>query len=323
MSFHWPFFLLLLALLPVVLWQYWRNQSRSAEAAAIHPDLALLRAAIKQSRPTFFHWRRDLPTLLFALSLATSVVALARPNANLPIPDNKTTIMLALDVSLSMNADDITPTRFQAAQNAAKLFVKQLPQGTKIGLVSFAGYAVVNQTPTANKEEVMTAIDQLDLGRGTAIGLGLREATKALPERAFLGKDVQGKKLPPAVIVLLSDGRNNRDIDPLEVAPQVAKLQVKTYTVGLGTDDGYLNFGEQGGFKVGFDAETLKRIAEITGGKYFEARSSGQLSSIYKGLSRSIGWSSKPHDVAHVFTALAGLLLLASLLSSQMLRRIL
>jgi Ca-activated chloride channel homolog len=317
MNFLWPVQLVLLVIVPFLMWWYWRDQKLPAESVVFHPDLEFLKSV---STPTFSR-NRDIPAILYLLALGLGIFALARPTAALPVPDNKTTIMLALDVSLSMRADDIKPSRFEAAQDAARIFIKQLPAGTKIGLVSFSGYAAVNVEPTADHSAVLDAIDQLSLGRGTAIGAGLQTATQALPERAENAKIVRGQRLPPAAIVLLTDGRNNRPPEPLEIAAEVRNKDVKVYTVGLGTDAGSIDF-QGGGMMVGFDPEILKTIADTTGGKYFEARSSGQLNSIYQGLGRSIGWSTKPGEITGIFAALAGILLLSSIVWSERSRRI-
>ncbi len=317
MNFLWPFQLVLLVIVPFLLWWYWRDQKLPAESVVFHPDLEFLKSI---STPTFSR-NRDIPAILYLLALGLGIFALARPTAALPVPDNKTTIMLAIDVSLSMRADDIKPSRFEAAQDAARIFIKQLPAGTKIGLVSFSGYAAVNVEPTADHSAVLDAIDQLSLGRGTAIGAGLQLATQALPERGENAKIVRGQRLPPAAIVLLTDGRNNRPPEPLEIAAEVRNKDVKVYTVGLGTDAGSIDF-QGGGMMVGFDPEILKNIADTTGGKYFEARSSGELQSIYQGLGRSIGWSTKPGEITGIFAALAGLMLLSSIAWSERSRRI-
>jgi Ca-activated chloride channel homolog len=318
-AFLWPFALLGLLILPVAVWLYRRNLERHSESVVLHPDFEVLaKAGSKGSGFTRF-----IPAILFIDALAVGILGLARPTAPLPVPDNKTTIMMAIDVSLSMNATDIAPTRYQAAQEAAKLFVKQLPAGTKVGLVSFAGYATLDAPPTTDHDQILQAIDGLTLGRGTAIGKGLIESVRALPARAE--KDPKTDNLPPAAIVLLTDGRNNRPPDPQEGAALARDLKVKVYTVGLGTEGGYLNLGENGGggFMVGFDPETLRAISNTTGGQYFEARSAGQLSSIYRGLGRSIGWTTKPGEVTGLMTAIAGLFLFGSLLASQITRRVL
>jgi Ca-activated chloride channel homolog len=317
MSFTWIWLLLALLFIPILAFLYLRSQARPAESVVLHPDAEFLQR-IAQKR---FSKGRDIPTLLFLLAIGMSVVAMARPNAPVPVPDNKTTIMLTLDVSLSMEAKDITPTRFIAAQEAARLFIKQLPKGTKIGLASFAGYAAINVNPTADHEEVLKAIDELSMGRGTAIGAGIRESVSALPGRYADGLTKLDKNPPPVAVVLLTDGRNNREPDPIEMASMAREQQVKIYTVGLGTEQGSINL-ESGGFRVGFDPETLKTIAKTTGGEYFEARSAGQLNAVYKNLGRSIGWTTRPGEVTHLAAALAGILLFVSLATGELNRRV-
>ncbi|MFC4455748.1 VWA domain-containing protein [Deinococcus sonorensis] len=321
MSFLWPWALLALLAVPLLVWVYRRGLGGPAHSAALHPDLRLLAQASRQPRSL----RRHLPAGLYLAALALGLIALARPTAPLPLPDNRTTIMLSLDVSQSMDADDIAPNRIQAAQEAARRFVRSLPDGARVGLASFAGYAVLNTPPTTEHQRVLDAIDQLNLGRGTAIGAGLLTALQALPERgpSQTGTSTApaGGKRPPAAIVLLSDGRNNRGIDPLQAAAQARDLDVKVYTVGLGTEGGQMTLGGYRGFNAGFDAETLTGIATTTHGKYYAAGSAGQLNSIYRSLGRSLGWTVQPREVSGFVAALAGLLLLASLASSELYTR--
>ncbi|WP_102126925.1 VWA domain-containing protein [Deinococcus planocerae] len=315
MSFIWPWALAALALLPLLVWLYLRGLGRPAAAAALHPDLRLLAQARGRPRPL----RRHLPAALYLGALSLALVALARPTAPLPLPDDRTAIMLTMDVSRSMEAEDIKPSRFFAAQEAARNFVRSLPQGVRVGLASFAGYAVLNTPPTTRHEQVLVAIDGLGLARRTAIGDGLLESLRALPER---GPEVTNTRdLPAAAIVLLSDGRNNSGSDPLEAAAEAKRLGVKVYTVGLGTENGDPGMGGWGGFWGGFDAETLKQIASTTGGRYFEARSAGELNSIYRDLGRSLGWTVQPREVSGFVAALAGLMLLSSLGVSELLTR--
>lgn len=319
MSFLWPWALLSLLALPLLVWGYLRALPRPARTAALHPDLALLAQASRRPRPL----RRHLPALLYLGALTLALLALARPTAPLPLPDNRTAVMLVIDVSRSMEAQDIVPSRFVAAQEAARNFVKSLPDGARVGLASFAGYAVLNTPPTARHERVLAAIDGLGLARRTAIGDGLLEGLNALPERGPEAAGTSGDR-PQAAIVLLSDGRNNSGSEPLDAAARARQLAVKVYTVGLGTEDGDPGGLPWGGFLGGFDAETLRQIATTTGGRYFEARSADQLSSIYRSLGRSLGWTVQPREVSGFLAALAGLALLASLAVSELLvRRIL
>jgi Ca-activated chloride channel family protein len=312
MSFLTPLALVGIALAPLLLWLYLRGLRGKASRVLLHPNASLI--ALSAGRKHGF--RRHLPAALYLGALAVAAVAAARPMAPLPVPDNRTAVMLVLDVSLSMRAEDIKPNRFDAAKKAAKDFVKAMPPGSKVGLASFAESAFLNVPPTTEHEKIYEAIDGLYMGYGTAIGAGLLEGVQALPGRQDGEATTKKEDLPPAAIVLLSDGRNNRPyVDPIEAAGIAKEQAVKVYTVGLGTEEGFLRrgFDGVGGFRVGFDAETLKRIAELTGGTYYEARSAGQLSSIYSGLGRSIGWVLKPSEVSGLVAGGAGLLLLFSM----------
>jgi Ca-activated chloride channel family protein len=308
-SFTWPWVLLALLLAPLAVWLYLRGLERPAESALVHPDLKLLLAARGHGRS----FRRHLPALLYLLALVLSVLALARPNLPLPVPDDRTTVVLTMDTSLSMGSRDVKPNRITAAERAAAKFVKALPSGAKVGLVSFSSYAVTEVPPTADHQRVLDGLAGLNLGQRTAIGAGLAEALKDLP-----GQAPGSSKPPPAAIVLLSDGRNNFPPDPFTVATQAKKVGVKVYTIGLGTPGGTLDFfrgfggGGRGGFVVGFDADTLKMIASITGGSYFEAHSAGKLASIYRKLGRSIGWTVKETEVTSWVALLAAAVLLIS-----------
>ncbi|WP_216327233.1 VWA domain-containing protein [Deinococcus aestuarii] len=319
MSFIWPWALAALVLLPLFVWLYLRGLGRPAQTAALHPDLRLLAQARGRPRPL----RRHLPAALYLGALTLALVALARPTAPVPLPDDRTAIMLTMDVSRSMEAEDIKPSRFAAAQEAARSFVGSLPPGVRVGLASFAGYAVLNTPPTTRHEQVLTAVDGLGMARRTAIGDGLLESLRALPERSgqVQAETPTPQDLPAAAIVLLSDGRNNSGSDPLEAAAEAKRLGVRVYTVGLGTENGDPGMGGWGGFWGGFDAETLKQIASTTGGRYFEARSAGELNSIYRDLGRSLGWKVQPSEVSGFVAALAGLMLLGSLGVSELLTR--
>lgn len=319
MSLARPLALLLLLVLPLGAVLYGRWRSHPTGQSILHPDLALLAAASKARRPWTVNWG----VLGFALAFAVAAVALARPALPVPVPDDRTTIMLAVDVSLSMRADDIQPTRLEAAKEAAKAFLKTLPARVKVGLVSFAAYPVLEYEPTLDRAAIVSALDGLQLGYGTAIGAGLQLATESLPERAQ--GDPMLTKFPPAAIVLLSDGRNNRPpFNVLDIAAHTRDLQVRVFTVGLGTNNGFLAQGADGigGFEVGFDSQTLREIASITGGRFFEANSARQLDSVYQGLGRDVAWTSRPRDVTSVASGLAGLLLLIALLAGSAERRL-
>ncbi|MCX7600718.1 MAG: VWA domain-containing protein [Meiothermus sp.] len=312
MGFDWPFLLVLLLLLPLLAWVYWRRvQGRSASAHVLYPNLAAL-APIAEPR-----WKRHLSAGLYGLALALAILALARPQATVPAPDNLATIVVTIDISRSMRAQDIVPDRFTAAKTEAQNFVRALPDGVKVGLVSFAGYATLEVEPTTDHERIIDQIELLQMARGTAIGDGLLESLKAFP------KDANDKLLGPATVVLLSDGRNNRGIDPLEVTPFARDMGVVVHTIGLGrrsnpNDPDALG----GGFWMQFDEETLRAIAESTGGQYYAAESAEALRQAYRNLGRVVGWRPQRTEVSGLFGLAAGLVLASSLLISNLRRRV-
>ncbi|MFC4453866.1 vWA domain-containing protein [Deinococcus sonorensis] len=310
MTFVWPWALALLLLLPALWWGYRRALPGQASSAALHPDLRLIAGAAAGGRPL----RRHLPAALYLLAVALALVALARPTVRLPLPLPRVAIVLALDLSLSMDAQDIAPSRFAAAQSAARDFVRDLPAGVRVGLVTFGSYAELNAPLTTDHAAVIRIIDALTLGHSTAIGEGLLTSLHALTD----GGVAPGPGL--ASIVLLSDGRSNTGAEPLDAARQVLRRGIQVNSVGLGTQGG-LNV--PGGFVVGFDAETLHQVATMTGGHYYEARSASQLRSVYRRLARALAWRIEPREVSGLVSALAAVLLLASLALAQGQRRVL
>jgi Ca-activated chloride channel family protein len=252
---------------------------------------------------------------LYLLAVGLAVVALARPQATIPMPDNLVGVMLAIDISRSMRAQDINPDRITAAKNAAKKFVETLPVGAKVGLVSFAGYSTLEVPLTTNHRRILEQIDTFQLGRGTAIGEGLYESLNAFP------KDEKGKLLGPSTIVLLSDGRNNRGRDPMEAAGAAKNTGVVVHTIGLGrrlTEDNSFQFNNF----MAFDEETLRAIAEATGGQYYAAESEKALLEAYRKLGRVVGWKLTRTEVSSMLALLAGLLLAFSLMVSSVRRRV-
>lgn len=309
MGFEYPQLLVLLLLLPILAWVYrgWQRRGR-ASAHVLHPNLRQLSAVAQGS--TRRHWGSGLYLLALGLGLFT----LARPQALLPQPDNLAGVMLAIDISRSMRASDIDPDRMTAAKKAAQTFVKALPQGAKVGLVSFAGYATLEVPLTTEHQRILDQIDILEMARGTAIGEGLRESLKAFPQTEG------GKPLGPSTVVLLSDGRNNRGVDPLEVVKEAKQMGVVVHTIGLGKKISE----EQTQFNnfMAFDEETLQAIAESTGGQYYAAESAEALHGAYRKLSRVVGWKPTRTEVSSLSSLLAGLVLASSLVLSGLRRRV-
>jgi Ca-activated chloride channel family protein len=232
-------------------------------------------------------------------------------------------VVLSLDVSRSMLAEDIPPNRLEATKRAAVEFVRAMPRDARVGLVTFSSYASLLVPPTTDHERVIRAIEGLVAEFATAIGDGLLEAVYALPGRerpqdlSNPPRPPQGK-LPPGTVVLMSDGQSNRGVPPLDAARIARDLQVKVYTVGVGTPEGtFLNLGGRM-IWVRLDEETLKEIAAITEGTYYHASTASELRRVYRTLGRVIGWEHRPTEVTALAAAAAAVLLMGSVALSML-----
>ncbi len=316
-SFTWPVLLWGLLLVPVLVAAYVRLHRRPSRHPLAFPNAPLLAAAMARGG----RFRRHLPAALYLLGITALLVALARPMAPLPVPSNKITVMLSMDVSRSMLAQDVGPNRMEAAKTAAQDFVRVLPAGMRVGLVTFSSYATLVVPPTADHGRVLDAIDLLSTEFATAIGDGLMEAVWALPGRARPADPLNpppssSQPLPPATVVLLSDGQSNRGVLPHDAAKIAREQQVKVYTIGVGTPEGtFLNLGGRS-IWVRLDEETLREMAEITGGSYYRTTSAAALRQAYRHLGRVIGWERKPTEVTNLAAAGAAILLVSALLVS-------
>lgn len=343
MRFIWPEMLWLLLLAPLAVAAYVWVQRRRKKFAIRYASLLLVRDAVGPGQRI----RRHVPPTLFLLGLIAAICATARPSATVTLPNDTITIALAMDVSLSMRATDVDPTRLTAAQVAARAFVEDLPRNARLGIVSFAGTAAVVQAPTDNRDDMLAAIDRFQLQRATATGSGLilslamlfpnegidlETVTTAL-QRAGRGVPVDHeakpnafelKKAQPAapgsyssaVIILLSDGRRTTGPDPVEIAKMAAERGVRVYTVGFGTKEGTsITVGEYS-FYVRLDEETLKAIAKITDAEYFHAGTAADLRAVYQKLSSKLALERRETEISALLSALAAaLMLLAAALS--------
>ncbi|MGH2349063.1 MAG: VWA domain-containing protein [bacterium] len=313
MIFQWPSLLLGLLVVPILAWLYVRALRRPPQVAVRHTRVAAIATAMQHGR----RWRRHVPAALFGLSLVAVVIAMARPVAPFPVPATQNTVMLSIDVSRSMLADDLQPNRMEAAKSAAIEFVQGLPGGLKVGLVTFSSYATLIVPPTPDHGRVIEAIGGLHTEFATAIGDGLVEAIWALPGRerpltSFTEAAPPTQPVPPATVVLLSDGQSNRGVLPVDAARTARQQEVKVYTIGVGTPEGtYLNLGGRS-IWVRLDEATLREMAEIGEGSYFLARNIGQLRDAYRRLSRMIGWESKPTEVTGIAAGVAALFALGA-----------
>lgn len=307
MSFQAPVYLWVLLILPVLFYFYRRARQGQGRGFAWLPDLERVGAASSAARP----WRGQIPVGLYGLSMVLALLALAKPAAALPTPDEQAGVMLAIDVSGSMMADDLKPSRLDAAKAAAKGFVERMPPGVKVGLVSFAAGAVLESGLTADHQGVIERIDLLERRANTAIGEGLLESLKAFPTDAHRKVEI------PATVILLSDGRNRTGISPQEAAHEARRRGVRVHTIGVGSDDPNTSVDW-----AGFDEAELRGIAEATGGRYFAADSADRLQEIYRELGSQTGWKLERTEVSGLAALLAGLSLALSLVLAQGSRRV-
>jgi Ca-activated chloride channel family protein len=349
MTFLWPNALWLLAGLPLLCAFYVWLINRRKQAIA-YPNLAIVKAALGAPSSR----RRHIPPALFLGALTLMILALARPAAMVTLPSQHETVILAIDVSGSMRADDVKPTRLAAAQAAARTFINGTPKTTRIGLVTFAGSAALVQPPTANRDDLMAAIDQLQLQNATAVGSGILVSLKAIfPDQDFEVKQAgqlrasrgsaaaggsapihgapkaEAKPVPPgsyksAVVILLTDGQTTTGPDPVDAARLAAERGVRVFTVGVGTPDGQILTGEGWSIRVRLDEDALKVIADMTRAEYFFAGNALDLKKIYEGLNSKLVMEKKETEITAGFTGLALLLaLVAGALSLLWFNRIL
>jgi Ca-activated chloride channel family protein len=351
MTFMWPDLLWLLTAVPALVAAYHFLLRRKKRSALRYANLSLVKEALGADRS----YRRHIPPLIFLTALTVLILATARPSAVLTLPTQHETVILAMDISGSMRATDVEPSRIVAAQAAAKSFVADQPRRTRIGVVTFAGTAAVAQAPTDNREEILAAIDRFQLQRATAIGSGILVSLKAIfpdaefdlrssnPRRDPARDSLRAAPLDPvrepekpafkpvpagsygsAVIILLTDGQSNVGPDPVESARMAAERGVRVYTVGFGTTEGEILRFEGWSMRVRLDEETLKKIAELTQGEYYYAGSAADLKKVYQTLSARLVFETRETEITALFSAGAALLvLLAALLSVLWYNRIL
>ena len=311
MSFGDPIILAGLILVPLAALVYASMQARKRREAATFANPALM-PNIVTARPGY---RRHLPPLLLLLALAAMIVALARPQRTVAAPERAATVMMVTDISGSMNANDVQPSRLAAAVKAANELTDKLPETFRLGLVTFSDFAEQRAAPSTDRSAVRGALDRLTAVGGTAMGLGLERGLEAArtPVPDETGK---GTRVLPAVMVLLSDGKDTQGgISPIEVAQRARAAHVPIFAIALGTPDGEVevqdSFGITSTIQVPPDTATLKEIARISHGKFFEAGDSSKLSEIYSGLGTRLSSKLVREEVTVAFAAGALVLLLA------------
>ncbi|PZF97703.1 VWA domain-containing protein [Micromonospora deserti] len=278
---------------------YLMMQRRRSRYAVRFTNLRLL-DRVAPDRPA---WRRHVPAGLFLVMLALLVVGYARPTAEVRVPRERATVMVAVDVSTSMLAGDVDPDRLSAAKESARRFVDGLPDEFNVGLVAFAGSAAVLVPPSTDREALHEGIKRLAEGatgvQGTAIGEAISTALGAVK-----GFDSRAEKdPPPARIILLSDGANTSGMDPMEAAADAVAMEVPVHTISFGTPGGFVDRGGRP-IQVPVDGQTLRAVAEETGGGFHEASTSDELRAVYEDIGTSVGYRTERQDVSARFIGL-------------------
>lgn len=282
-------------------------QRRRRQYAVRFTNIALLEA-VAPKRPG---WRRHATAAAFLVALTALVVAFARPTHDEKVPRERATVIVAIDTSLSMMADDVEPSRFVAAKAAAKAFVDQLPKKINVGLVSFDGNARLDVSPTTDRAKVKNAIERLELNEGTAIGEAIFVSLDAIRQQAVA--DDSATDVIPARIVLLSDGKTTVG-RPNELGAEAARTaKVPVSTIAFGTDEGEITVPQEPfPVPVPVDRGALRDVAEQTGGSFFSATSESELQKVYANIGSSIGFDIEQAEISSWFVGAALLALMAT-----------
>lgn len=302
MSLSAPLALLGLLLLPLMagaLWWRAKRPRRDVVRFSAAPTLATLVAAEPR-------WPRYIPPLLMALAIAALSLSFARPERTVTVADRQASVMLVTDASGSMAAQDVEPSRLEAVRAAALDFIDKVPAELRVGAMTFAQTPLATTRPTTDREPVRDLIEDTIANGGTGTGDALDVAIEAVRPRGEKDRE------KPAAIVLLSDGRTTSGKNPVIVARRAKRLQVPVYTVSLGTREGTVP-GNGAPFRVPPDPETMKRVAQVSGGRFYNVTDGAKLSEIYQRLGRQIGSHEEQRDISVVFVAVALMALLAAL----------
>jgi Ca-activated chloride channel homolog len=334
MTFLWPNMLWVMLAVPLLVVLYVFLVTRRKKSTLRYGHLGLVKEALGRGGAR----RRHVPPVLLLIAITALLFASSRPAALITLPSAQETIVLAMDVSGSMRAADVLPSRLVASQEAAKSFVAELPRNVKIAVVSFAGTAAVVQAPTLSRDDVYAAIDRFQLQRGTAIGSGIVLSLATLfPEAGIDLSQITGEReMPPgpndkprpdfrpvtpgsypsAAIILLTDGQRTTGPDSLDAAKMAADRGVRIYTVGIGTKEGETIGFEGWSMRVRLDEDTLKSIANMTRADYFYAGTAQDLKKVYQGLSTRLIVEKKETEMSGLLAIIgAALVVLAAGLS--------
>ncbi len=342
MHFLWPHNLWWMLLAPALPLLYLWLLHRRGKTAVRLPSIHVARAAATP------RWRRHVPPALLWLALCLLLLALSRPSAPVRLPWAQSTILLAIDISLSMRVGDVKPSRMVAAQEAAKSFLAEVPGHVEVGLITFAGTAQVAQRATLDRPTLVAAVDAIQMQYGTAIGNAIvvclselfpdqgfdveemtfgprRSSSSSTPSRSLDEKNRAKAKAAspkdftpvppgshePAAIILLSDGRRTMGVDTVEAAKMAADRGVRIYVIGLGTPDGHLAMGEGAAYYLQLDEPTLRQVAQMTGGEYHQAASAEALRSVYLNLGSRLQTSPRDTELTALLALAAALVLVA------------
>jgi Ca-activated chloride channel family protein len=304
-SFQSPVYLLCLALVPAAVAIYvLSDKRRRARTAAFASPLLLPSVA-----PRGPGVRRHLPLALYGLALAAVAFALARPEATVAVPEERAAVILATDISGSMEATDVQPSRVAAVRRAARDFLDQAPEELRVGAVAFNHTVRAIEPPRAEREDTRALVDGLTPSGGTATGEGLAAAVGLLSRQG-----ARDRQRPPAAIILLSDGTSTHGRDPIGVAREAARLRIPIYTVALGTDAGTIEVERRDGSTatrdVPPDRVAMRRIATISGARTFNAAGEDELATVYERLGSQVATREEKREVTAAFVGGAAALLL-------------
>ena len=330
MTFDAPIWLLVALAVPLLLGAQWAIQKRRMRYAISYSNTSVLASVATKSS-----WRRGVPVALFALACLVLALGMAKPQAEVAIPRDEATIILAVDVSGSMAAEDVNPDRMTAAKAAASSFINKLPGRFRIAVVSFSDVADVLAQPTTDRSSTLDALASLEAEGGTAMGQAIIQSIElveddrerlALPTPSITpSQDTSPSPAPDerervSAVLLLSDGYNTTGVSPIAAAGQARAQDVPVYSIALGTPEGVVTvpdqFGNQRLLPVPPDYQTLEAIASTTDGEYFEAPTDEDLQSVYASLGERIGYTTRPDEVTYAFAGLGALLLLLAAATS-------
>jgi Ca-activated chloride channel family protein len=333
-TFDAPLWLLVALAVPILFGVQWLMQRRRMRYAISYSNTSVLASVATRSS-----WRRGVPVALFALAFLVLAMGMAKPQAEVAVPRDEATVILAVDVSGSMQAEDVSPNRMTAAKKAASSFISRLPERFRIALVAFSDVANVLAQPTTDRSSTQDALATLEAEGGTAMGQALIESIELVQDdrdrlslpTPSLTPDPEATPSPApderervSAVLLLSDGYNTTGISPLTAAVQARDLDIPVYAIALGTPDGVVTvpdqFGNQRVLPVPPDYATLESIATTTGGEYFEAPTDEDLQSVYASLGERIGYTTRPDEVTFAFAGIGALLLLLAAATSMLWR---